>query len=212
MLPSSVRRCGIVAVAQVASLITDRDPTVNTSALMLIATMTSSSNVGFAGANANLAILHDSEAFANIVKHLFADSTLTVALACGACLNALCDLEMAHALLAAGGVDRLNELTSCDVPAVARAATACLHNFEATSALATRTIDAVERVQRRVRKRRLARATHKRLDISRAARCLTPVAYPSPPPSPPKLAAAKPSVRVDQRPCSGPRSPPSLQW
>lgn len=126
-----------------------------------------------------LAILRDTGCFVHVVPHLFCNETLTVALACGACQNACADMELLHALEEHGGIERLHELARSDEASIAHAAGACLHNIDATIALATRAFDAIVRLQRAGRRRISARGQARRatccrqLDISLAARCLS---------------------------------------
>ena len=181
-------------IEDVAASVGDSDPSVHQPALMLV-TMLTTLEVD-SEADATLVILRDSGLFVHVLPHLHAADALTIALACGACQNACySDLELVHVLETRGDIDRIHELARCDEPSVAQAASACLHNIEATIALATRAFDAIVRLQRASRRRiDRARANRQRRslcchspDIARAARCLSGG-------------------------LSSPREPPSLVW
>lgn len=67
--------------------------------------------------------------FAHVVAHLFSEHVLTVALTCAIIQNVCAEKEHCATLSQTGGVGRLRELATCDVPSVASAASACLRNL-----------------------------------------------------------------------------------
>lgn len=176
-LCDEMRAVGVVE--HVAACVSDAEPNVHREALMLLAMLTTT-DVD-AAADKSVGLLRDSGCFEHVANRLFsAEDVLTIALVVGVCTNAVADVECLHVLETCGGIDRLRELCGCGQPSVEQAALACLHNIDATTALATRAFDAVVRLQRAGRRRIAARAgLHKRKlcirspDLRRAARCLS---------------------------------------
>ena len=198
---------------------------------MLLASLTTS-DIDTAGSVATLEAFSSSGAFQHVLPHLFSANALTIALACAVCQNACTHLELVHAMESNGSaLDRLIMLAQCEVPADSHPARASLHNIEATKALATIALDAIVRVQRGVRRRQQHAhrrgLTVRRIDIARAARCLSqspppldspPTSPPSPPPSPPMapfgMAPTDPLELEAEcgRAVTSPRAPPTLAW
>lgn len=215
------------AIASIIDYARDDEPAVHRPALLLLALLTTTDVDDTAGVASTLKVLKRSGALDAVVPRLFSSEAFTVAAACAVCQNICVDFDLSVALLASGALSRLNELTCCDQQAVCQAAQGCLHNLEATAAIAAQGLNAAAKLlQRTMRsyihhRKKLGTCQPGRLDIARAARCLSLCATPAPPP-PGAAAHDMPSSRL---PCGlqpfrpaghpivtplSPRAPPTL--
>ena len=117
------------AVEQICRLSEHPAPLIHQTSLMLLASLTTTDVDP--RADASCKIIRDATTIPTIMLRLGSQAALTVACACAAIQNICSEAETVTVVSELGGIERLQELSRCDQPAIVASAHVALRNIEA---------------------------------------------------------------------------------